>query len=92
MGYETKYDKDKISTIFTLCGCGNEILLIQYDHDYQIADICIFGSYNHHKMNFWQKIKYIFQMLWVGYPYKDQTMLDKNQLHEIKKFLDTILN
>lgn len=92
MGYETKYDDNKVSTMFSLCGCQNEVIVIQYDHEYEIADLCIYATYYHHKPSIWQKIRYIYQIIFVGYPYKDQTVLDKKQLKDMKKFLDTILN
>lgn len=92
MGYETKYDKNKVSTIFSLCNCQSEVIVIQYDHEYEIADVCIYGTYNHYRFSIWQKIRYIYHIIFFGYPYRDQTILDKKQLKEMKKFLDTILN
>lgn len=87
MGYETRYSEDKMSTLFTLCGCGSEVLMIQYDHDIGLADLCILGTINSHKMSLWQKMRYIWQIIAYGYPYRDQIVLDKNGLKDLKNFL-----
>ena len=92
MGYETKYSEDKTSTLFTLCGCGNEVLMIQYDHDIDLADLCILATISSHKMSLWQKIRYIYQIVVHGFPYKDQIVLDKSNLKEIRNFLNNILS
>lgn len=91
MGYETKYSKDKVSTFFRLCSCNSEVLVIQYDHDFELADLCIYGGYYAHKMSLWQKMRYIWQIV-LGYPYKDQIVLDKNHLKEIRNFLNDTLS
>jgi len=92
MGYETKYSKEKASTLFTLCGCGSEVLMIQYDHDIDLADLCILGTISSHKMSLWQKIRHIYQVIVYGYPYKDQIVLDRNNLKEIRNFLNNTLS
>lgn len=92
MGYETKYDKNKISTLFSLCSCSSEVLVIEYDHELNIADLCIYGSYNTYKMSLLQKIKYILHIILYGYPYRDQIVLEHNHLKEIKNFLNHTLS
>lgn len=92
MGYETKYSKDGVSTLFSLCSCNSEVLVIQYDHDANIADLCIYGSYYTYKMSLWQKIRYIWHIISYGYPYRDQIVIDKNCLKEIKNFLNETIS
>lgn len=92
MGYETKYSTDKTSTLFTLCGCGSEVLMIQYDHDIDLADLCILATISSHKMSLWQKFRYMYQIIVKGFPYKDQIVLDRESLKEIRNFLNHTLS
>lgn len=92
MGYETKYSKDSVSTLFSLCSCNGEVLVIQYDHEANLADLCIYGSSCTYKMSLWQKIRYIWHILACGYPYRDQIVVDRNSLKEIKNFLSETIS
>lgn len=79
-------------TIFIRCGCGSEILVLDYDPEVSMLDLSIYEilkSYKH-GMSFWQKIRYIYQVLRYGKPYIDQIVLDSNQIQELKAFLNTI--
>jgi hypothetical protein len=42
------------------------------------------------KMSIWQKIRYIYQILKYGKPYTDQIILHKNQIDELKAFLNSL--
>lgn len=89
----TRYDKNiGTHTLFTLCSCHNEILLIEYDHDIKMADLAIYerGVCFKTKMSLWQKIRYCWKVLYSGRPYSDEIMLDKKQLLEIKSFIDSL--
>lgn len=87
MGSTTNLITNK--TLFIPCGCRSEILMIEYDHEWKMAD---FAIYNHpiaykSKMSLWQRLRYCFQVLIHKKPYADQVVLDQKQLKELKNFL-----
>jgi hypothetical protein len=87
MGSVTNLKENK--TLFIPCSCKSEILVIEYDHEIEMADFAIYeshASYNN-KMSLWQRLRYIFQVLINKKPYTDQMMLDKKQLKDLQKFL-----
>jgi hypothetical protein len=80
-------------TIFIPCNCKNEILVIEYDNELEIADLCIYetlASFSH-KLSWKQRLIYCWRVLWTGHPFTDQTILDKKQLKQLLGFL-SILN
>jgi hypothetical protein len=87
MGSTTNLKTNK--TLFIPCGCRSEILMIEYDHEMQMAD---FAIYEHQvayksKMSLWQRLRYCWQVLLYKKPYADQIMLDHKQLSDLKTFL-----
>lgn len=93
MGCVTKYDNHKITTLFSLCDCRTEILVMEYDHDLKICELAIFSSALYgSKMSFMQRIRYIFAVLLYGIPYKDQIIVSLKQLKEIKNFCDIAMD
>ncbi|NDC71990.1 MAG: hypothetical protein EBZ62_00850 [Sphingobacteriia bacterium] len=91
MGSVTNLKENK--TIFIPCGCKSEILMIEYDHEIEIADFAIYEhltSYEY-KMSFWQRLKYCYQVLVYKKPYADQIILNNTQLKDLKQFLDQII-
>jgi hypothetical protein len=87
MGSVTNLKENK--TIFIPCGCRSEILVIEYDHEIGAADFAIYEnltSYKH-KMSFWQRLRYCYQVLVHKKPYADQIFLDNKQLLDLKNFL-----
>jgi hypothetical protein len=90
MGSITNLKENK--TLFIPCACKSEILVIEYDHDIDMADLAIFENYTSYsnKMSLWQRIRYCYQVLFHKKPYADQMMLNKNQLKELKQFLSTL--
>jgi len=77
-------------TLFCICTCRNEVLLIDYDKEINAADLSIY-TYPTTNMTFWQKIRYICRIIWVGYPYSDQIVLNTGQLSQIKQFIEQII-
>lgn len=79
-------------TLFVPCDCRSEILMIEYDHEIKIADLAIYEHYfsYKHKMSFWQRLRYCWQVLWNKKPYADQMTLNDKQLLEIKVFLSSL--
>jgi hypothetical protein len=77
-------------TLFIPCSCKSEVLVIEYDHEIQMADLAIFEHYTNYsnKMSLWQRIRYCYQLLVYKKPYADQMVLDKNQLKDLQKFLN----
>ena len=85
-----KFQKNNIQ--FILCDCKSEILVIEYDEQLGLADIAIYEnreSYSN-KISFWQKLRYIYQILIKNKPYADQIVLNKKQIKELRQFLSTI--
>ena len=87
MGSITNLKENK--TLFIPCSCKSEILVVEYDHEIDMADFAIYeshASYNN-KMSLWQRFRYCYQVLINKKPYADQIMLDKKQLKDLQKFL-----
>lgn len=79
-------------TIFFLCDCRSEVLVIEYDHHFQMADLAIYqtdAAYRA-KMSLWQRLRYCWQVLWNKKPYADEIMLDNKQLLQLKVFLSSL--
>jgi hypothetical protein len=87
MGSITNLKENK--TVFIPCSCKSEILVIEYDHEIDLADLAIFENYTNYsnKMSLWQRLRYCFRVLFHKKPYSDQMVLDRNQLKDLKKFL-----
>jgi hypothetical protein len=79
-------------SLFIPCSCKSEILVIEYDHEIQLADLAIFENYTNysHKMSLWQRLRYCFRVLVHKKPYTDQLVLDNNQLKDLQKFLGSL--
>jgi hypothetical protein len=85
-----KFQKNKTS--FILCDCKSEVLVLEYDDEYDLMELSIYenlSSYSH-KMSFWQKLRYIYQVLVKGRPYSDQMILNKEQIKHMANFLTSI--
>ena len=82
-----KFEKNKTS--FILCDCKSEVLVLEYDNEYNLMELSIYenlSSYSH-KMSFWQKLRYVYQVLIKGRPYSDQIILTKEQLKDLSSFI-----
>lgn len=79
-------------SLFIPCSCKSEVLVIEYDHEIQLADLAIFENYTNysHKMSLWQRLRYSFQVLVYRKPYADQMVLDNKQLKDLQKFLSSL--
>jgi hypothetical protein len=77
-------------TLFIRCDCHSEVLVIDYDATFKMIELSVFSSLISSKMSLWQKIRYIYQILKNGKPYTDQIILHKNQIDELKVFLNNI--
>jgi len=84
----TKF-QNKNDTLLIICDCKEEILLIDYNKECKIADVCMYRGYNAHSKNrsFWQKIKTIWNLLIKNQQYNDQMVISQDQLKEIYYFL-----
>lgn len=82
--------QNKNDTLLIVCDCKDEILLIDYDKEYKLADFCLYKGYNSHSQNrsLWQKIKFIWSVLVKNNQYHDQMVINQNQLKEIYYFLE----
>lgn len=90
MGSVTDLKKNK--TTFLLCDCRSEILVIEYDEELDIADLALYENASSYcsKMSFWQRLRYIWQILWHKKPYADQMQLSRKQILELRSFLNSI--
>ena len=90
MGNVTNLKENK--TLFIPCSCKSEILVIEYDHEIDIADLAIFENYTNYgnKMSLWQRLRYCYQILVHKKPYADQMVLDTNQLKDLRQFLQSL--
>lgn len=79
-------------SLFIQCGCRNEIFVIEYDPEIQVADLAIYESFAGHrdKMSLWKRLRYCWQVLWHKKPYNDYMVLENKQLKELKDFLDSL--
>ena len=90
MGSNTNLKTNK--TLFIPCDCKSEILVIEYDHEWQMADCAIYESLSSYKnkMSFWHKLRYCYQVLIHNKPYADQMMLNNAQLKDLGEFLKSL--
>lgn len=90
MGYITNFTENKI--LFTLCDCKSEILVIEYDSEFEIADLAIYetGCSYRNKIRLWQKLRYCWRVIVGNKPFADQIMLTKKQIRELKDFLSEL--
>lgn len=90
MGNITMLDLNR--TVFIPCDCKNEILVIDYDHTLNTADVAIYENMSSllHQLSLWQRIRYAVRTLIYGRPYGDQLILNTKQLRDLKAFLSTI--
>ena len=88
MGSITNLKENK--TLFIPCSCKSEVLVIEYDHEIQLADLAIFENYTNYnnKMSLWQRLRYCHKVLFEKKPYSDQMVLDNKQLKDLQKFLN----
>lgn len=86
----TKYEKNNV--LFLTCHCHNEILIIEYLKEDKEIYLSIYDHYNSHlrKLSILQKIHYIWNIIWNNKIYGDQIVLKKDQLLELKNFINTI--
>jgi hypothetical protein len=84
----TKFSNNQ--TLFTICSCQNEILVVDYDHELGTADLSIYEQYSSYsfKMSWKQRIRYIWHILTQGKVYGDQIVLNKKQLKELNQFIN----
>jgi hypothetical protein len=85
-----KDQKNNYRTLFIRCDCHSEVLVIDYDGSFKMIELSIFSSLLSFKMSFWQKIRYIYQIIKYGKPYTDQIILHQKQIDELKAFLNSI--
>jgi CRISPR/Cas system-associated protein Cas5 (RAMP superfamily) len=87
MGSITNLKENK--TVFIPCECQSEVLYIEYDHQLELADLCLYENYNtiRSKNSLFSKIKQIARIISRGTIYSDQIVLQKKQLKDLKNFL-----
>lgn len=77
---------------FIRCDCDSEILVLRYDSEFDMLDLCIYETRTSVKQNmsWYQKLRYIYQLIRYGQPYTDQLILKRDQIEELKGFLNSI--
>jgi hypothetical protein len=87
MGSLTNLKTNK--TLFTMCACESEILVLNYDDKYNEADLAMYRYWGYsNKMSLYQKLRYCYRVLVKSQPYSDQMILNKDNLKEMKTFLN----
>jgi len=83
-----KFEKNR--TTFILCDCRSEVLVLEYDSECDLIELSIYENLSSYscKMSFWQKLRYIYQVLIKGRPYSDQIILNKEQLKDLSSFIN----
>jgi hypothetical protein len=76
-------------TLYLQCSCRSEVLVIEYDHNANMADLIIYSTRSafDSKLSFWQKLRRCYHILMNHKPYTDQMVLDANHLKELKSFI-----
>lgn len=79
-------------TVFIRCDCDSEVLVMRYDSEIDMIDISLFENHLsfRNKMTWFQKFKYIYQVIINGHPYTDQIILSRKNIEEMKDFLTTL--
>lgn len=84
--------KNNFRVSYIRCSCDGEILVTRYDGELDTLDLCLFQnqrSFNH-TLSFWQKLRYIYNLFKTGQPFTDQILLQREQIDELKGFLNSI--
>lgn len=89
-GKNPKQNDLKNNIHFELCGCKSEVLVLEYDKEIGLMDLAIYdhGASFRNKMSWRQKLRYIWQVIRYNRPYNDQIVLEKNQIQNLKEFLN----
>jgi hypothetical protein len=82
---------DKDQSLFIECQCHGEGLGI----DYYADDNHYYFSYwsrgfRNGKLSFWQRLRYIFYVLFTGKPFNDELILDGGSANQLRSFLKDI--
>jgi hypothetical protein len=89
---KNKQKRNNFRTAFIRCNCDSELLVLRYDQELDSIDLCLFESQQsfNTKMSWRQKLRYIIQLFKTGQPFIDQILLDKQQINELKAFLNSL--
>lgn len=89
---QNKNPKIDFRAAFIRCGCDNEVLVARYDGEIDMLDLCLFESQQSfkYKMSWTQKLHYIYNLFKNGQPFTDQIVLQREQIEELKGFLNTL--
>lgn len=74
------------------CACHSEVLSVAQDEDFPIVYLAIYSSYGVAEYN--KSWKYFFRLIWnwmrTGRLYDDQIVLEKDQIIELRNYLNQI--
>lgn len=92
LGKKSNKKTNNFRAAFIRCDCESEILVVRYDGEFDALDLCIYETQTSikHNMSWYQKLRYIYQLLRNGQPYTDQLILKREQIEELKAFLQTV--
>jgi tRNA(Ile2) C34 agmatinyltransferase TiaS len=90
LGFGKNHNQPVNNIHFEICGCKSEILVLEYDYEIGLMDLAIYehGISFRNKMNWFQKLRYIWQVIRYNKPFNDQIVLDKTQIQKLKQYLD----
>jgi hypothetical protein len=78
----------KTNELLLVCDCRSEVLRIEYDPEIQFLELAIYT--NNINMSLWQRLRYIWQVLYHGKPYNDQIMINKQEIKKLACFLNSV--
>lgn len=87
-----KQNNNEFSIAFIRCASNNKLLVVRYDGESNSVELCMYETQSSlkNKMTFWQKLKYIYNVLKTGQPYGDQIILQRQQIQELSGFLSSL--
>jgi hypothetical protein len=77
-------------SIFIRCNCHTELLILDYDGECDMVELSIYELVKVSKTSLWQKFRHIYRVLRYGQPYTDQIILGRDQINELKAFINNL--
>lgn len=74
------------------CDCATEVILLNKDKEDNWINFAIFsyGHYGDKRMGFWQRLRWCFNLLKTGNPYKDEIILSYETAKQLGEDLITL--
>jgi hypothetical protein len=74
------------------CSCYSEGVFIQHDPEDNLTYISLYRlGANPVKLNWWNKLRYIWQILYEGKPFHDQLVMKNTEIKKLNSVLEKII-